>query len=118
MGRIESGKEGEKLAVDYLVSNGYEILEKNFRTPFGEIDIIARDKDFIVIIEVKRRMSDRFGEPQLAVNFKKQEKLKKLALYYIHKLKKNIQYDSMLLLLKIIALNTSKTLFLNHSLIE
>jgi len=111
MGRIESGKEGEKLAVDYLVSNGYEILEKNFRTPFGEIDIIARDKDFIVIIEVKRRMSDRFGEPQLAVNFNKQEKLKKLALYYIHKLKKEYPIRFDVIAIKIIALNTSKTLF-------
>ncbi len=83
MGKIEIGREGEKLAVDYLNKKGYKILEKNFRTKLGEIDIIAKDGNFIVIVEVKRRFSDKFGEPELAVNYRKQQKLKKLALYYL-----------------------------------
>ncbi|MCM8781337.1 MAG: carbamoyl-phosphate synthase large subunit, partial [Candidatus Omnitrophica bacterium] len=51
------GKEGEKIAIEYLLRKGYKILEKNFRTPIGEIDIIARDKSYIVIIEVNPRLS-------------------------------------------------------------
>lgn len=85
MGRIDLGKKGEELAVEYLTQRGYKILERNFRTPIGEIDIIAKYKNFIVIIEVKRRISDNFGEPCLAVDFKKQEKLRRLALYYLKK---------------------------------
>jgi len=86
MGRIDFGKEGESIAIEYLLSKGYKILEKNFRTKFGEIDIIAKEGEYIVIIEVKRRISDSFGSPELSVNPKKQEKLKKLALLYLHKL--------------------------------
>ncbi|ACI22018.1 MULTISPECIES: YraN family protein [Thermodesulfovibrio] len=103
MARIELGKEGEKLAIDYLLTKGYKILEKNFRTPFGEIDIIAKDGNFIVIIEVKRRLSDKFGKPELSVNYTKQQKLKKLALYYISMLKKEypVRFD-------VIAINDKK----------
>lgn len=86
MGRLSPGREGENLAVDYLLKKGYKILEKNFRCSFGEIDIIAKDGNFIVIVEVKRRISDKYGEPEFAVNHKKQKKLKKLALYYLCKL--------------------------------
>lgn len=90
MERLNSGREGENLAVDYLLKKGYKILEKNFRCPAGEIDIIARDGNFIVIVEVKRRISDKYGEPQLAVNHKKQEKLKKSALYYLCRIGKEL----------------------------
>lgn len=95
MGRIELGKEGEKLAVDYLLAKGYKILEKNFRTPIGEIDIIAKKGKYIVIIEVKRRMSENFGNPEMAVDYRKQEKLKKLALFYLSKLGKEypVRFD-------------------------
>lgn len=90
MGRLNFGKEGENLAVDYLLKKGYKILEKNFCGPAGEIDIIAKDGDFIVIVEVKRRISEKYGQPELAVNYKKQEKLKKLALYYLCRLGKEL----------------------------
>ncbi|MDI1472823.1 MAG: YraN family protein [Thermodesulfovibrio sp.] len=95
MGRIDFGKEGESIAIEYLLSKGYKILEKNFRTKFGEIDIIAKEGEYIVIIEVKRRMSDSFGSPELSVNPKKQEKLKKLALLYLYKLGKEhpVRFD-------------------------
>ncbi|GAB6183354.1 YraN family protein [Thermodesulfovibrio hydrogeniphilus] len=83
MGKIDLGREGEKLAAEYLNKKGYKILETNFRTKFGEIDIVAKNKDFIVIVEVKTRLSDKFGEPELAVDYRKQQKLKKLALYYL-----------------------------------
>lgn len=95
MGRIDTGKEGEKLAIDYLLARGYKILEKNFRTNFGEIDIIAKHGKYIVIIEVKRRISENFGSPEIAVNQRKQEKLKKLALYYLCKIGKDypVRFD-------------------------
>lgn len=95
MGRLDFGKEGEELAVEYLTQKGYKVLEKNFRTPIGEIDIIAKYKNFIVIIEVKRRISDTFGEPFLAVNHRKQERLKKLALYYLQRVGKEhpVRFD-------------------------
>ncbi|GAB5045710.1 YraN family protein [Thermodesulfovibrio sp. TK110] len=95
MGRVELGKEGERLAVEYLLARGYKILERNFRTQFGEIDIIAKQGKYIVIIEVKRRISENFGNPEMAVNYRKQERLKKLALFYLNKLGKEypVRFD-------------------------
>lgn len=95
MGRISLGKEGERLATEYLQKKGYKILEENFRTSIGEIDIIAKYKNYIVIIEVKRRISGTFGEPTQAVNHRKQTKLKKLALCYLSKLGKEypVRFD-------------------------
>ncbi len=95
MGRIKTGKEGELLAKEYLLEKGFKIIATNYRTPFGEIDIIAKDKGYIVIVEVKRRMSDIFGDPSFAVDNKKREKLKKLALYYLSKIGKDspVRFD-------------------------
>lgn len=75
-----SGSEGESFAADYLIKNGYRILERNFRTPLGEIDIIARDGETLVFIEVKARSNARFGPPQLAVDHRKQVKISRVAL--------------------------------------
>jgi len=66
------GKDSESLAVKYLKKQRYKILEKNYRTPVGEIDIIAKHKGVIVFVEVKARRSDRFGDPKGAVTYKKQ----------------------------------------------
>ena len=79
------GRVGEKRAVKYLKSIGYEILETNFTTDFGEIDIVAKDKDFIVFVEVKTRTDEEFGTPGEAVNLKKQEKYYKVASEYLLK---------------------------------
>lgn len=77
------GSEGETLAAQYLKKNGYKIIEKNYKTPIGEIDIIAEDKGTVVFVEVKTRSSDYFGCPFEAVGAKKQQKLKSLALFYL-----------------------------------
>ena len=61
------GKMGEDLAVQYLTDKGYEILERNWRNKHKEIDIIAKDGETLVIVEVKTRQSDDHGEPDLAV---------------------------------------------------
>ena len=69
------GEKGEKQASVFLEKRGYRILAKNFRNRFGEIDIIAQDKDELVFVEVKTRTSDNFGTPEEAVNAKKLRKI-------------------------------------------
>ena len=79
------GLKGESLAVRFLKSEGYKILSKNFRTPVGEIDIIAQDGETVVFIEVKARTNDSFGYPFESVHKKKRKKLRDLALLYLKK---------------------------------
>ena len=79
----ELGKKGEELALRFLKKRGYQIIEKNYTCQMGEMDIIAREKDTLVFIEVKTRTSTIFGPPQLAVNNAKQRQLSKVALYYL-----------------------------------
>ncbi|MFH0724984.1 MAG: YraN family protein [Pseudomonadota bacterium] len=77
------GQSGEAVALEHLKKNGYQILASNYRTPLGEIDIIAKDKDTLVFAEVKARRSDRFGSPKWAITAQKKRKLSMLALYYL-----------------------------------
>jgi putative endonuclease len=84
------GKDGEVLAADFLKNKGYRILDKNFRTVFGEIDIIAKDCGVVVFVEVKTRTDITFGYPFEAVNPKKREKIRKTALCFLKKLKKSV----------------------------
>ena len=77
------GKLGEELAVNYLIGKGYEILERNWRNIHKEIDIIAKDGTDLVIVEVKTRQSDEYGNPDVAVTKKKQRMLIAAANAYI-----------------------------------
>jgi putative endonuclease len=77
------GKEGEDRAARFLMKQGYRIIERNFRTRSGEIDLIAMHDGTVVFIEVKTRTSDAFGAPELAVNPRKQQRMVKAALGYI-----------------------------------
>ncbi len=81
--RQQFGKESESKAVRYLKKSGYKILEQNYRTKLGEIDIIAKDKGTIAFIEVKGRRSDNYGNPKWAITPKKQRKISMVALYYL-----------------------------------
>ncbi|HON57938.1 MAG TPA: YraN family protein [Smithella sp.] len=81
--KIKTGLIGEELAVSFLKKNGYKILEKNYRCPMGEVDIVARDHQSLVFVEVKTRKSDGFGYPEEAVNTKKQKKISRVALHYL-----------------------------------
>ena len=81
------GRTGEDRAARFLVSQGYRILERNYRTRSGEIDLIALHLGTVAFIEVKTRSSDAFGAPELAVNHRKQQRMIKAALGYI-KMKK------------------------------
>ena len=71
----ELGKLGEELAVEYLTKKGYRILERNWRSGHKEIDIIALYDDTLVIVEVKTRKSDDYGDPDIAVGKSKQQML-------------------------------------------
>ena len=77
------GKLGEELAVNHLTGKGYEILERNWRNRHKEIDIIAKDGKELVIVEVKTRQTDEYGEPDIAVTKKKQRMLIAAANAYI-----------------------------------
>lgn len=79
------GKLGEELAVNYLTGKGYEILERNWHNIHKEIDIIAKDGDELVIVEVKARQTDEYGDPDIAVTKKKQRMLIAAANAYIQK---------------------------------
>jgi putative endonuclease len=74
--RMRIGKKGEDIAVAYLKGRGYRIVERNYKCPLGEIDIVARDGD-------KSRKSEEFGDPQLAVGLEKQKKISKISLAYL-----------------------------------
>lgn len=81
------GREGEDRAARFLAKRGYRILERNFRTPSGEIDLIALHQGEVVFVEVKTRTSDTFGAPELAVTPQKQRRMAKAALGYLRRRK-------------------------------
>ena len=80
---LKKGRIGEQIACEYILSRGYQILERNFRLKIGEIDIIATKDNLLVIIEVKSRSNINYGYPYESVNKKKQDKIIKTALYYV-----------------------------------
>jgi len=77
------GRIGETEATEYLESLDYKILERNYKNKIGEIDIIARDGDTLVFVEVKTRSSNSFGYGREAVDFKKQNKIRMTATVYL-----------------------------------
>ena len=82
------GKRSEIIATDYLRNKGYKIITTNYKNTIGEIDIIAQDKDYVVFVEVKARMSMAFGHPLEAIDERKQQKIQAVASLYLMKNKK------------------------------
>lgn len=76
------GRKAEELTAKYLKKHGYKIVERNYKTPFGEADIIAFKNGYYCFVEVKARESDAFGLPSEAVNERKRERYRKIALYF------------------------------------
>jgi putative endonuclease len=76
------GRWGEEMAAEYLRERGYEIVDKNARTPYGEIDLVARRDDLTVFVEVKTRTSRRFGLPEEAITPRKQAHMLAAAEHY------------------------------------
>jgi len=91
----ELGEQGELLASEYLVKNGYEILEKNYRYKKSEIDIIALKKNWLVFVEVKMRKNADYGYPEEFVDEKKEEMVQLGAVNYMEEInwQGNVRYD-------------------------
>ncbi len=81
--RKKLGNRGEKVAAKFLRKQNYQIIEKNYRSHLGEIDIVAKDDESIVFVEVKTRCSTDFGLPEEALSYDKRRRLSKLALGYL-----------------------------------
>jgi len=71
------------LACEYLIRHGYKIIDKNYRTRRGEIDVVAKNENILVFVEVKTRTNAMFGSPEEAIDFNKQNKLAKTAEHYL-----------------------------------
>jgi len=82
---ILTGAIGEEMAANFLKRIGYRIIERNFRTKFGEIDIVAKIGAVFVFVEVKTRLSSSLGPPLLSVTKRKEEKIIKNALIYLNR---------------------------------
>ncbi len=85
LARLKTGRQGEDVAVQFLLKKGYRIVERNFRCPFGEMDIVARQADTLVFVEVRSRRTEGFGGPLDSIGALKQKKLSRIALCYIQK---------------------------------
>lgn len=81
--RLSLGKTGEDLAVRHLRAHGYRVLERNFRCAQGEIDLIARQGDCLVFVEIKTRRGGPMGEAKAAVDERKQRRISQVALRYL-----------------------------------
>jgi putative endonuclease len=81
--RRRTGRRGESLAVQVLKKSGYKILQQNYSSKLGEIDIIAKEAGVLAFVEVKARRTDRFGGPKQSVTPRKQRKISMVALEYL-----------------------------------
>ena len=92
----KKGFEYEKKACNFLIKQGLSVIERNFYSKVGEVDIIAKDKETIVFVEVKYRKNDDFGRPEESVNKKKIKKIKDTAFIYLqinNLYKSDIRFD-------------------------
>ncbi|MDP2789784.1 MAG: YraN family protein [bacterium] len=91
----ERGKRGEDFAASFLLKNGFRIVERNVRTPFGEIDLVCNDATTTVFVEVKYRASTAFGQPEEVVVGKKLMRMRHAAEWYVtqHKLQGAYRLD-------------------------
>ncbi len=90
------GTTGEAQAAEYLRQKGYVVLQQNWRSKLGELDIIASEKDTLVFVEVKSRKSSAFGTAAQAVNPRKQQKIIKTAMGYLKSrgiVDKDVRFD-------------------------
>lgn len=88
-----NGKRGEDVAINYLLDKGLKIVKTNYRSRFGEIDIVARDGDTVIFVEVKSLISNAIKAPSAQVDSKKQIKLAKTALQYISENDEDYEYN-------------------------
>jgi putative endonuclease len=93
--KIKKGKEGEKLAADFLVSKGFEIVERNYRHKQSEIDLVVKKNNWLIFVEVKLRTSDAYGYPEDFVDYKKAKNIIDGAEEYTYQKdwQGNVRYD-------------------------
>lgn len=98
----EKGKQGEEIAVEYLQENGMAILDRNWRSGSYEIDIVARDGNILVFVEVKARATNIWGEPQTSVTADKQKNLIRAANKYvtIKDIDSDVRFDIVSIIIK------------------
>src|SRR5262245_46828495 len=101
------GKEGEKIAEIYLRNKGFKVLERNYRTPLGEIDLICLDEHTITFVEVKTNSTTEYGTPELRVDHRKQKQMIKAALSFL-KQKDHLNLDCRFDVVSILAPKGSK----------
>jgi putative endonuclease len=89
------GQWGENLVAQWYLGHGYEVLDRNWRSPTGELDLVACRGDVVVFCEIKTRATDRFGPPQAAVGYAKQRRLRLLAIEWLaaHRRHGTIRFD-------------------------
>lgn len=83
MERRDLGRQGELEAERFLLTQGYELIARNYRCPSGELDLVARDHDILVFVEVRTQSGPRFGGPLESVTFRKQRQIIKAATHYM-----------------------------------
>lgn len=83
MDDITYGKKCEIIATNYLKNKGYKKIKNNYKNKIGEIDIIAKDNNTIVFVEVKGRFTRALGDPFEAINYTKQQKIRNVATFYL-----------------------------------
>ena len=83
MNNVEKGKLGEEIASKYIISKGGKVIEQNYRTKLGEVDLIVKLNGELVFVEVKSRSNINYGYPSESVNYKKKRKITNVAKYYI-----------------------------------
>ncbi|MDW7673024.1 MAG: YraN family protein [Bacillota bacterium] len=91
MNKVKKGKLGEERAISFLLKQGYQILEQNFRGPTGEIDIVAQMEKELIFVEVKTRKSLQFGTGREAVDIRKQNRIRKTAQFYLIQTRSSLQ---------------------------
>lgn len=89
------GAWGERQAEAFLLQKGFSLICRNYRSRYGEIDLIMENRDFLIFVEVKLRKNSRYGTPAEAVTHQKQERLRKTALLYLqaHPTQKQPRFD-------------------------
>lgn len=103
MNNRELGRRGEEKAVDYLKKRGYKVLARNYHTRYGELDIICKQGDALVFVEVKTRRSTNYGSPEEAITARKKEHLRKAAALYLESAKpsfRELRFDVIAILIE------------------
>lgn len=88
---LETGEAGEQLACQWLLEHGFSIVHRNWRHGRDELDVVAQEGRFLVVVEVKTRSSDRWQEPEQAVDQRKQRKLLRAAEALVHSIEEDLE---------------------------